>query len=158
MNLRGLSVGFLVFFLGMNIFADNPKAFIDGQGLGWQKLGETNFINVNCDPDTWSWSNGMARCTGKPVGVIRSTVLYTNYEMVVQWRHLRSAGNSGIFAWAEPDSIKELAAGKGRLPTGIAVLKCKSSTWITQPITRKTGKKQIGLPAMGMFFPRAARI
>src|SRR5437870_13154639 len=44
-----------------------PKAFIDGTGPGWRALGEEHFVNVNCDPDTWSWTNGMVRCTGKPV-------------------------------------------------------------------------------------------
>jgi len=98
-----------------------PKAFIDGTGPGWYALTEEHFVNVNCDTNTWTWTNGMARCTGKPVGVIRSKKLHTNFEMVAQWRHLQPAGNSGIFLWATPDSIKELEAGKGRLPTGIEV-------------------------------------
>ena len=98
-----------------------PKAFIDGTGLGWQALGETNFLHVNCDPGTWTWSNGFVHCTGKPIGVIRSSVLVTNFELVAQWRHLQSGGNSGIFVWATPESIQSLEQGKGRLPTGIEV-------------------------------------
>src|SRR5262245_55429152 len=100
---------------------NGPKAFIDGAGPGWQVLGEEFFVNVNCDPDTWTWTNGLARCTGKPVGVIRSTNLITNFELVAQWRHLRAGGNSGIFLWATTESIKELEAGKDRLPVGIEV-------------------------------------
>ena len=98
-----------------------PKAFIDGTGLGWQALGETNFLHVNCDPGTWTWSNGFVHCTGKPIGVIRSSVLVTNFELVAQWRHLQSGGNSGIFVWATPESIQSLEQGKGRLPTGVEV-------------------------------------
>lgn len=98
-----------------------PRAFIDGTGPGWRPLTEEYFVNVNCDPETWSWSNGLARCTGKPVGVIRSKAPVTNFELVAEWRHLRPGGNSGIFVWATPESIQSLERGKGRLPTGIEV-------------------------------------
>lgn len=89
-----------------------PKAFIDGTGPGWVSLNEGDFVNVNCDADTWSWNDGITHCTGKPVGVLRTIKEYTNFELVAQWKHLQYAGNSGIFVWAEPDSIKELPRGK----------------------------------------------
>jgi len=98
-----------------------PKAFIDGTGLGWRALSEVDFAHVNCPTNTWSWTNGFVHCLGKPIGVIRSTVLLTNFELVVQWRHLKSAGNSGVFAWATPESIQALEQGQGRLPTGVEV-------------------------------------
>jgi hypothetical protein len=60
-------------------------------------------------------------CTGQPVGVIRSKQSFTNLEMVAEWRHLKSGGNSGIFLWASQTSIKNLEAGRGRLPDGIEV-------------------------------------
>jgi hypothetical protein len=101
--------------------AGAPRAFIDGTGTGWKVLTKEDFVNVNCEPTTWHWTNGIIHCTGKPVGVIRSTVLHTNLELVVQWRHLNPGGNSGVFIWATPDSIKELENGQGRLPTGIEV-------------------------------------
>ena len=85
-----------------------PKAFIDGQGPGWRDLGEADFVNVNCDPETWMWKDGLAQCTGKPVGVIRSTKEFTNLELVAQWRHLKPAGNSGIFLWATEEGMKDL--------------------------------------------------
>ncbi|MBN1853847.1 MAG: DUF1080 domain-containing protein [Pirellulales bacterium] len=77
-----------------------PAATIDGTGPGWAPLGEEDFVNVNCDPDTWSWQDGLARCTGKPVGVIRTKKVYKNFELVVLWKHLRSGGNSGVFVWS----------------------------------------------------------
>jgi hypothetical protein len=98
-----------------------PKAAISGEGAGWRALTQEDFVHVNCDPDTWAWTNGLIRCTGKPVGVIRTKKLHTNFELVAQWRHLQPGGNSGIFVWATPESIKALEAGKGRLPTGIEV-------------------------------------
>ena len=73
-----------------------PKAFIDGTGPGWVKLAEKDFVHVNCDKDTWTWKDDFVACTGSPVGVIRSEKKYTNFELVAQWRHLKSGGNSGI--------------------------------------------------------------
>ena len=69
-----------------------PRAFIDGAGPGWKSLGEDDFVNVNCDPDTWTWKDGVAHCTGRPVGVTRTKTPVTNFELVAQWRHLRSGG------------------------------------------------------------------
>ncbi len=96
-------------------------ALINGQGEGWRDLGKDDFVNVNCKPDTFTWRDGVAYCTGKPVGVIRSKTQYDNFELTLQWRHMRNAGNSGVFVWGIPDSIKQLEAGKGRLPGGIEV-------------------------------------
>ncbi len=96
-----------------------PKAFVDGAGPGWRELGEQDFTHVNCDPDTWAWTQGIIHCTCQPVGVVRSQKLYTNFELVVQWRHLRSGGNSGVFVWTPETSLKELK--RGQLPHGIEV-------------------------------------
>ncbi len=99
-----------------------PRAVIDGTGPGWRALGEADFVNVNCNKDTWSFGkDGLIQCTGSPVGVIRSKSEVKNLELVVQWRHLKPAGNSGVFLWATPESIKNLEAGNGRLPAGIEV-------------------------------------
>ncbi|MCK5640851.1 MAG: DUF1080 domain-containing protein, partial [Gammaproteobacteria bacterium] len=81
-----------------------PKAYIDGTSEGWKALVEEDFANVNCSDDTWAWKDGVIHCTGKPVGVIQSKKPYKNLELVVQWRHLRSAGNSGIFVWTPQES------------------------------------------------------
>jgi len=96
-----------------------PKAFVDGTEPGWVALGEGDFVNVNCRPETWSWKDGVIRCTGDPVGVLRSAKTYTNFELVVQWRHLRAAGNSGVFVWTQPASLETLKPGQ--LPHGIEV-------------------------------------
>lgn len=98
-----------------------PAGLMDGTGPVWRSLGGSDFVNVNCDDDTWKWTDGFAQCTGKPVGVIRTKATVTNCEIVVEWRHLESGGNSGVFLWASEASIKQLEAGKGRLPHGIEV-------------------------------------
>lgn len=78
---------------------DLPKAWIDGTGPGWRALGEDDFADVNGDPETWQFRDGMIISTGKPIGVMRTRKKVTNFELVVEWRHLRAAGNSGVFAW-----------------------------------------------------------
>jgi hypothetical protein len=96
-----------------------PKAVIDGVGPGWRELGQEDFVNVNCDPETWAWKDGVIYCTGKPVGVMRTAKQVTNFELVVQWRHMKAAGNSGVFVWVSEESLKSLKPGQ--LPHGIEV-------------------------------------
>lgn len=107
-----MCLGWLMLVPAVASFADEtpslPKAFVDGTGPGWKELAEADFVNVNCDPDTWSWKDGVTSCTGKPVGVIRTQKEFTNLELVAQWRHLKSAGNSGIFLWATEAGMKDL--------------------------------------------------
>src|SRR6266542_2755506 len=88
-----------------------PKAFIDGTGPGWRALLKEDFTNVNCSPETWSWKDGLISCTGEPIGVIRTQQTVTNFELVVEWRHLRSGGNSGVFVWASEEGLKDLKPG-----------------------------------------------
>lgn len=85
-----------------------PKAFVDGVGPGWRALTEGDFTNVNCYPDTWAWKGDLLTCTGKPIGVMRTRQTFTNFELVVEWRHLKSAGNSGVFAWVPDEALKDL--------------------------------------------------
>ena len=97
------------------------KASIEGYGHGWRELKREDFVNVNCDPKTWRWEKGHAFCTGQPVGVIRLKESIKNFELVCEWMHKEQGGNSGVFVWASPASIKNLENGKGRLPHGIEV-------------------------------------
>ena len=131
--------------------APAPKAFIDGTGPGWRSLGEADFVNVNCASNTWSWKDGVAHCTGQPVGVIRSLQYVTNLEVVVEWRHLRAGGNSGVFLWATERSIKQLEAGQGRLPEGIEVQVLDHG--YTEQYERQTKKKADWFTTNGDVFP-----
>jgi hypothetical protein len=92
------------------------KACIDGEGPGWRQLGESDFTNVNGRDDTWTWREGVAHCTGQPVGVIRSQGKFTNFELVATWRHLKDGGNSGIFIWTSDEALQDLKPGS--LPRG----------------------------------------
>ena len=85
-----------------------PRAFIDGTGPGWRTLGEDDFADVNGDPDTWTWKDGVLLCSGRPIGVMRTRQKFTNFEMVIEWRHLRPAGNSGVFVWVPDEALDQL--------------------------------------------------
>ncbi|MBI5769176.1 MAG: DUF1080 domain-containing protein [Verrucomicrobia bacterium] len=99
-----------------------PRAFIDGTGPGWRTLGAGDFAAVNSAPDTWSWKADGLHCTGQPVSVLRTAKEFVNFELVVEWMHQKSAGNSGVFLWATPASIEKLTKeGKPGLPDGIEV-------------------------------------
>lgn len=92
--------------------AQESANLITGEGDGWIPLTENDFQNVNTDPDTWKWKDGTIFCKGTPVGVTRSKKKYTNFEMVATWRHMKYAGNSGIFLWASEDGLEGLKPGQ----------------------------------------------
>ena len=114
------------------------KAFIDGQGPGWKALKADDFERVNLDEDTWTWEGTLAKCTGTPVGVTRTREQFTNFELVCQWRHLSSGGNSGMFIWASPDGMVDLP--RGRLPkVGIEIQVLDLG--FVEKYEKRTGKK-----------------
>lgn len=85
-----------------------------GALLGSPASGEEKFVplfngkdfsgwtNVNCAPSTWSFDeNGLLVCTGKPIGEIRTTRMYQNFILELEWRHMVPKGNAGVFVWAD---------------------------------------------------------
>src|SRR5213596_2546002 len=87
------------------------RAFIDGTGPGWRTLGENDFAGVNGNADTWAWREGVLISTGTPIGVLRTRMKFTNVEMVIEWRHLKPAGNSGVFVWVPDQALAQLKPG-----------------------------------------------
>ncbi len=129
-----------------------PKAFIDGAGLGWKPLAGDDFVNVNCDNNTWTWTGGDVHCTGQPVGVTRSKTPYTNFELVAEWRHLKFAGNSGIFVWVPETALKSLK--RGQLPSGVEVQVLDHG--YTEQYEKQTKKKADWFTSHGDVFPVGA--
>lgn len=97
------------------------RACIDDEAPGWRDLEKDDFTRVNSAADTWSWEADGLHCTGKPVSVMRTKKIFTNFEMVVEWSHQKPAGNSGVFLWATPESIEKLTGTEPGLPKGIEV-------------------------------------
>jgi hypothetical protein len=127
-----------------------PRAFIDGIGPDWIDLTEADFAHVNCDPDTWSWHDGVIHCTGRPVGVIRTTRQYTNFELVVEWRHLTSGGNSGVFLWAPEAALTDLPTNT--LPPGGIEVQVLDHGYAEQ-YEKSTGKAPDWFTTHGDVFP-----
>ncbi|GAC1475250.1 MAG: DUF1080 domain-containing protein [Isosphaeraceae bacterium] len=115
-----------------------PRAFLDGTGPGWKALGEEDFVNVNCDPRTWTWKGDEIHGTGQPIGVTRTRKALTNFELVAQWRHLKSGGNSGFFVWASDEALKGLKPGE--LPRGGIEVQVLDHGYAEQ-YQKETGKK-----------------
>ena len=129
---------------------DAPRAFIDGTGPGWRTLTEQDFVDVNGDPETWTWKEDQLFSTGKPIGVLRSRETFKNFEMVIQWRHLRAAGNSGVFVWVPMEALENLKPGD--LPEyGIEVQMLDHG--YTEQYESRTGKKGDWFTTNGDIFP-----
>ena len=81
--------------------------------------------------------------------MIRAKKPYTNFELVAQWRHLRSAGNSGSFLWTSEESLAGLKPGK--LPQGIEVQVLDHG--YAEKYEQRTGKKSDSFTTHGDVFP-----
>jgi hypothetical protein len=127
-----------------------PAAWLDGEGLGWRSLSAEDFTRVNCDEGTWTWKEEGVDCTGKPVGVIRSVKPYKNFELVLQWRHLKSGGNSGVFVWASEEALTDLKPGQ--LPPGGIEVQVLDHGYAEQ-YEKRTGKKPDWFTTNGDVFP-----
>jgi hypothetical protein len=94
------------------LIAQAPPQFqplFNGQDLtGWK--------NINGDPDTWAWRDGMVVTTGKPIGVMCGERMYENFMLHVEWMHMVAGGNSGFFIWSNADPNP-----RSRLPDGVEV-------------------------------------
>jgi len=74
------------------------------------------WINVNTTEETWSKQKKVLKCSGEPIGVMRSERQFENFLLHIEWKHTEPGGNSGVFVWsdANPDE-------KSRLPNGVEV-------------------------------------
>jgi len=84
----------------MSVVLFNQKDF-----TGW-----TFVTKDNSDPlKTWSVTNGVIHCTGKPSGYLRTTQVYSNYFLTVEWRFVKVApkeDNTGILVHIQqPDKV-----------------------------------------------------
>jgi hypothetical protein len=64
------------------------------------------WVNVNCDASTWTVaedddSHPVIHCSGIPTGLLRTAEMYENFELELEFRHLKSGGNAGVFVWSD---------------------------------------------------------
>jgi hypothetical protein len=102
----------LVPALSLLLAQDPPHAWIDASVRAGERSEKLTSPGVNGEPDTWTWKDGILYGTGKPIGVMRTREKFTNFELVVEWRHMRSAGNSGVFAWVPDEALAGLPPDK----------------------------------------------
>ncbi len=62
----------------------------------------TGWVNINCAPSTWQVKDGVIVCSGKPTGLLRTVKQYENYELELEWKHLKQTGNAGLFVHSAP--------------------------------------------------------
>jgi hypothetical protein len=61
----------------------------------------SGFVDVNTSDATWRVEDGLLKCTGKPIGVMRTERQYENFILDIEWRHMEPGGNSGVFVLAD---------------------------------------------------------
>ncbi len=86
----------LLALLPLSLLAEEEgfKPLFNGKDLsGW--------VPCNVAADTFSVKDGMIVTTGQPIGVMRTEKMYENFIIELDWRHMKEAGNSGIFIWGE---------------------------------------------------------
>ncbi len=72
--------------------------------------GFTFCMKNDADPlQTWSVTNGVIHCTGTPIGYLRTTQVYSNYFLTVEWRFIKvapKADNTGVLVHMQlPDKV-----------------------------------------------------
>lgn len=61
----------------------------------------TGWVLVNTPPQTWTVTDEMLVCSGKPIGELRTDRMYQNFILELEWRHMVPGGNAGVFVWAD---------------------------------------------------------
>lgn len=133
-----------------DILAETPRAFIDSSGPEWVQLLEKDFADVNGNEETWEWEGDLLKTTGKPIGVYKTKKQFTNFELVVEWRHMEFGGNSGCFAWVPPAVLEGLP--KGKLPGGGIEVQMLDHGYAVN-YKKRTGKDGDWFSTNGDIFP-----
>ncbi len=125
MSKKNLILCFILptFLLGTNIVTSQELVATFGKTIHMEsilagKLKEAKpakWYQVNTEADTWKVDGDVLKCTGLPIGVIRSEKEYENFIMHVEWSHQAPGGNSGTFVWSKAEP------GENRLPDGVEV-------------------------------------
>lgn len=118
------------FFAGLLIMISLLSAYAQQSSLKFGEVISLNTIttkakakqtplmwrDVNTSSETWTVKKNILKCSGNPIGVMRSENQFENFMLHIEWMHLEAGGNSGLFIWsaANPDP-------ENRLPDGVEV-------------------------------------
>jgi 3-keto-disaccharide hydrolase len=102
-----LSFGLVLVFIGIAgahgiVVPTHQIELFDGKDFsGW-----TFCMKNHADPmKTWSVTNGVIHCTGRPSGYLRTTQAYSNCVLTVEWRFVKiapRADNTGVLVYIQP--------------------------------------------------------
>jgi hypothetical protein len=122
--MKSLFAVLFIFFVGLSFLSNaqtkslefGTETSSDDVFAGKKQESPIRWISVNTGDNTWLLEEDLLKCSGHPIGVMRSEKQYENFIMHVEWRHMEAGGNSGVFVWsgAVPDE-------KSRLPDGVEV-------------------------------------
>ena len=102
------------FVLGLAGIAAAQDVFVPGRQIelfnGKDFSGWTFCMKNDADPaQTWSVTNGVIACTGRPTGYLRTTQSFSNYVLTVEWRFVKvspKADNTGVLVHMQlPDKV-----------------------------------------------------
>ena len=71
------------------------------------------WVRTNTPAETWKYQEGMVICSGRPIGEIRTTKMYQNFVLELEWRHMVPKGNAGIFVWADDITARGVPFHRG---------------------------------------------
>lgn len=98
----------------------NSEISDQSNSFGFKKLfnGKNldGFVDINTSKKTWYVEDNILKCTGEPIGVIRTEKQYENFVLDIEWRHIEPGGNSGVFILADGTPYKDRP-----FPTGVEV-------------------------------------
>jgi hypothetical protein len=84
------------------VIPSRHMTLFNGKDLaGWTWFPQTN----SAAAETWSFTNGLIRCTGKPMGYLRTVSYYRDYRLTVEWRFVKvapGADNTGVLVHMRP--------------------------------------------------------
>lgn len=69
------------------------------------------WVRINTAESTWTVAKDesggpVIRCTGLPIGLLRTEKAYENFVLEFEWKHLSETGNAGLFVWSDPYCAK----------------------------------------------------
>jgi len=78
----------------------------------WQPLFNgkdlAGWVNVNTAPETWQVRDGVIVSSGQPRGFLRTTRMFENYVLELEWRRVGKATGTGILVHA--DALPQIGA------------------------------------------------
>lgn len=146
---KSITVAVSLFLVGLAAGlcrADEPKPDAEGFVPLFNGQDLAGWVPVNVAPGTFTVKDGIIVSTGKPTGVMRTEKQYENFVIELEWKHIKPAGNAGLFIWGDP-----VIAQGTPFTRGIEVQILDHG--LVAEREQKTGKKQEGFTGHGDIFP-----